>query len=73
MPLHSAITLLVNLSGKPDAGNPHVRFDEGDQTTLWSLLYRGVCVSRRLRCSGASPRRVQGGLPDPQFAPRLRG
>ena len=30
----------VNLSGKPDAGNPPVRFDEGDQVYAWSLLYR---------------------------------
>jgi hypothetical protein len=30
----------MKLSGKPDAGNPHVRFDEGDQSQLWSLLYR---------------------------------
>ena len=27
----SPIAALVNLSGKPDAGNPPVRFDEGDQ------------------------------------------
>ena len=26
--------------GKPDAGNPPVRFDEGDQVSAWSLLYR---------------------------------
>ena len=30
----------VNLSGKPDAGNPPVRFDEGDQGHTWSPLYR---------------------------------
>ena len=30
----------MKLSGKPDAGNPLVRFDEGDQGHLWSLLYR---------------------------------
>jgi len=32
--------LFVNLSGKPDAGNPPVRFDEGDQslTTLVPTL-----------------------------------
>ena len=24
----------VNLLGKPDAGNPHVRFDEGDQVCV---------------------------------------
>jgi hypothetical protein len=28
---HSPIAPLVNLSGKPDAVTPHVRFDEGDQ------------------------------------------
>jgi hypothetical protein len=22
----------MNVQGKPDAGNPHVRFDEGDQS-----------------------------------------
>lgn len=27
----SPIADMVNLSGKPDAGNLHVRFDEGDQ------------------------------------------
>src|SRR5687768_4468230 len=30
---------LVNVRGKPDAGNPLVRFDEGDQVQPWSLLY----------------------------------
>ena len=30
----------MKMSGKPDAGNPPVRFDEGDQRQLWSLLYR---------------------------------
>jgi hypothetical protein len=29
---------LVNLSGKPDAGNPPVRFDEGDQGHLVPTL-----------------------------------
>lgn len=32
-------SVLVNLVGKPDAGNPPVRFDEGDQGAPWSLLY----------------------------------
>src|SRR5688500_11993107 len=37
---------LVNVRGKPDAGNPLVRFDEGDQVQPWSLLYRsGLAVS----------------------------
>jgi len=42
----------VNLSGKPDAGKPHVRFDEGDQVTTWFLLYSAegarnlACVTR---------------------------
>src|SRR5688500_8598891 len=36
---------LVNVRGKPDAGNPLVRFDEGDQVQPWSLLYRpGLAV-----------------------------
>jgi hypothetical protein len=30
----------MNLSGKPDAGNLLVRFDEGDHGSPWSLLYR---------------------------------
>ena len=34
----------MKLSGKPDAGNPHVRFDEGDQRQLWSLLYRSLLL-----------------------------
>jgi hypothetical protein len=31
------VCLLVKFTGKPDAGNPHVRFDEGEG--LPSLLY----------------------------------
>jgi len=29
----------VKITGKPDAGNPHVRFDEGEQVAACSLLY----------------------------------
>ena len=29
--VRSPIAPEVNVLGKPDAGNPHVRFDEGDQ------------------------------------------
>jgi ribosomal protein L34 len=32
----------MNLSGKPDAGNLLVRFDEGDHGSPWSLLYREI-------------------------------
>jgi hypothetical protein len=42
----------VNLLGKPDAGNLHVRFDEGDQGNLvptlptpWNHLVRVVPVN----------------------------
>jgi hypothetical protein len=44
----------MKMSGKPDAGNLHVRFDEGDQMRVWSLLYR---------LSGIS------GPPDPEGPP----
>jgi hypothetical protein len=36
--LNSSIILLVNLLGKPDAGDLHVRFDEGDQGNLVPTL-----------------------------------
>jgi hypothetical protein len=32
------VYLLVKFTGKPDAGNPHVRFDEGEGTPLPTLL-----------------------------------
>jgi arginase family enzyme len=39
----------VNLPGKPDAGNPHVRFEEGGPGfTAWPLLYRLAREGRRL-------------------------
>src|SRR5687768_11891366 len=61
---------LVNVRGKPDAGNPLVRFDEGDQVQPWSLLYRlGLAVSplrvRVRRVLPADrPARVRGRQPD---------
>jgi hypothetical protein len=48
---------LVNLSGKPDAGNLHVRFDEGDQALrlVPTLLLPGsLCVNDAVSCSGLS-------------------
>jgi hypothetical protein len=37
--LRFSIANRLNSQGKPDAGNLHVRFEEGDQRHLWSLLY----------------------------------
>jgi hypothetical protein len=31
--------------GKTDAGNPHVRFDEGEATSVPPLLYRYIYVN----------------------------
>ena len=51
------------LNGKPDAGNPHVRFDEGEVASAkprrGSLLYRNLKVAWRSLCgTGVSPVRA---------------
>jgi len=32
------VCLMVKFKGKPDAGKPHVRFDEGEGASLPTLL-----------------------------------
>jgi hypothetical protein len=53
------------LAGKPDAGNPHVRFDEGEQrdwrkppVALYSTVIRGfqIRISGLIPVSGVQPR-----------------
>jgi hypothetical protein len=48
----------MNLSGKPDAGNLLVRFDEGDHGSPWSLLYRENC-SFVLLCGSPTLREIR--------------
>jgi hypothetical protein len=47
---------LVNLSGKPDAGNPPVRFDEGDQGHLVPTLLLMPFHLNLARISSREPR-----------------
>ena len=48
------------LRGKPDAGNPHVRFDEGEVASAkprrGSLLYKNVTTENLRRGNRAEPR-----------------
>ena len=37
-PLMASVCLSEKFKGKPDAGNPHVRFDEGEGYSLPTLL-----------------------------------
>jgi len=62
----------ATLRGKPDAGNPHVRFDEGEVASAkprrGSLLYKrtllAVCGAVALMCAAAEtvPEEVRAGL-----------
>jgi hypothetical protein len=45
--LASCVCHLVKSKGKPDAGNPPVRFDEGEGASLPTLLYGIIHKTRR--------------------------
>src|SRR5919106_4674211 len=74
MACHSSIAHLVNLSGKPDARNPHVRFDEGDQDHfLVPTLPWPPTASWRLNAAAFPPLRLlpsSSPLPYPKVSSR---
>jgi len=65
-PIGHCARLRRELSGEPDAGNPHLRFDEGrvrrsHRLSLTLLLYRlGLRYAARLFCYARSLRQTSG-------------
>jgi len=49
--LASCVCLVAKSKGKPDAGNPLVRFDEGEGIALPTLLSSSRLVKRSMRIS----------------------